>query len=396
MCQVNHHWRKQSFSARNPRYPPTCQRSLQRADSLILQTVRRAVAPPRPYVSQLFGFATLASAGHRSPSAKPDIVNGDVTRTTGMSNQPARRAFTIVELLVVIAIIGVLVSLLLPAIQAARESARRIQCANNLKQMGLAVTQFHDARGGLPPAQINGWGHTTWSAIILSYLEWQTLLDQVDLKQSWYSMPDGVVKTQVPLYYCPSRVRTVWLSKDGNARYGFAHPEGGALSDYAISAGDGLQDHWIALRASNGVAYKPDITSGNPRCCGDFFENWRLVLAFKHVTDGLSKTLLIGEKFVHRDHQGETLWGDGSFWTGDSSRPTARTAGPQYPLALSDTDPTVFPGGLSFGGTHFGGVCQFVLVDGSVHALSPTINTTVLGYLANRKDGQVIPGGAME
>ena len=117
-------------------------------------------------------------------------------------------------------------------------------------------------------------------------------------------------------------------------------------------------------------------------------------VAFSNVTDGLSQTLLIGEKSVHPDHQGETDWGDGTFWHGDLVTPTTRVAGPAYLLARSDTDPTVIldVDHMPFGGAHPGGSCHFVFVDGSVRALSPTINTTVLGYLANREDGEVISG----
>ena len=82
-----------------------------------------------------------------------------------------RPGFTLVELLVVIAIIGVLVALLLPAVQAAREAARRTQCTNNLKQMGLACHNFHDARKSLPPAYMSGEGFGTWLMLIMPYME---------------------------------------------------------------------------------------------------------------------------------------------------------------------------------------------------------------------------------
>ena len=83
--------------------------------------------------------------------------------------------FTLVELLVVIAIIGILIALLLPAVQAAREAARRTQCTNNLKQIGLAMHNFHDSRQGIPPSYLNGVGFTTWLVLIMPCLE-QTAL----------------------------------------------------------------------------------------------------------------------------------------------------------------------------------------------------------------------------
>ena len=122
-----------------------------------------------------------------------------------------RRAFTLVELLVVIAIIGTLVALLLPAIQAAREAAHRAQCTNHLKQMGLAVHNFADARKGIPPSRVpcyNGtlfsqlWPYVEQSAVAalwdstLTYKRGPTLLYQ--------EVPDAVIQMQVPIYYCPS------------------------------------------------------------------------------------------------------------------------------------------------------------------------------------------------
>src|SRR5262245_20166918 len=83
----------------------------------------------------------------------------------------ARAAFTLVELLVVIAIIGILIALLLPAVQAAREAARRTQCSNNLKQIGLSIQNYYDAHKSLPPSYLSGAGHATWLVLILPFTE---------------------------------------------------------------------------------------------------------------------------------------------------------------------------------------------------------------------------------
>jgi len=314
------------------------------------------------------------------------------------------RGFTLLELLVVITIIGILTALLLPAVQAAREAGRRMQCSNNLKQIGLGVHSFHEARRAIPPAHLNGCGAVSWAVLIMPHVEMQTVIDKIDLTHSWYSMPHDIVAGQVPLYYCPSRGRLVWLSKDVNARYGYNHPDGGALADYAISAGDGSHYPWYYQLGypdgiGLGVAYRPDFISGAftpPGDSGNIYSGWSLMMKFAHVHDGLSSTLLIGEKFVHPDHQGRTYWGDGTFWSGDLHSPTTRVAGPGYPLAQSDADPAVLPDYLHmpFGGPHTSGICQFVFCDGRVRELSPSINTTVLGNLANREDGNVIPGNA--
>jgi hypothetical protein len=127
------------------------------------------------------------------------------------------------------------------------------------------------------------------------------------------------------------------------------------------------------------------------------YRGWKILRTFADIRDGLANTLMVGEKHVTPDHQGDYLYGDGNYFTDDSSGQACRLAGPNYPLAASLTDPESTSGSDPrihgrFGSWHPGGVCQFVMGDGSVHALSPTIDSTVLGYLANCNDNHVIPG----
>src|SRR5258708_30049909 len=131
-----------------------------------------------------------------------------------MSPFSLRRGFTLVELLVVIAIIGVLVALLLPAVQAARESARRMQCQNNLKQMGLAMHTFHDTNQCLPPcAQSNTANRWGWQVAILPFIEQSSLFQQLgapDLTTT-ASMPfpaTPIVQMKIPTYRCPTDLTT--------------------------------------------------------------------------------------------------------------------------------------------------------------------------------------------
>src|SRR4249919_3311122 len=126
-----------------------------------------------------------------------------------MDRQRGRAGFTLIELLVVIAIIAVLIALLLPAVQAAREAARRAQCVNNLKQIGLAMHNYHDVKNGLPPSAIvdkQGKPLLSWRVAILPYIEQQPLYDKFKLDEPWDSPNNKDLIQYMPsIYMCPSR-----------------------------------------------------------------------------------------------------------------------------------------------------------------------------------------------
>lgn len=202
-----------------------------------------------------------------------------------------RLGFTLIELLVVIAIIGVLVALLLPAVQAARESARRMQCSNNLRQIGIATHTFHDSLGFLPPAFIgdnsdtpHGWA--TWAALILPYIEGSNQYALWDVRYRVDQQPAAAVQTQIKTYICPSRPLPVLSISDFSAA-------GGSLSDYAASFGTAAN-----YTKSNGA-----IIPNLPYVALDSNGNWMVTkwegqTRLADLTDGTSNTFLFGEKHI--------------------------------------------------------------------------------------------------
>ena len=321
--------------------------------------------------------------------------------------------FTLVELLVVIAIIGVLVALLLPAVQAAREAARRTQCTNNLKQIVLAIHNFYDAKRCLPPGGLGGGGEATWFVRIMPYVEEEGVEDlwlpYVDRKTGgYYYATDKARQAHVSIYNCPSRRAPGdgFLSKDLNTR----SPGGGgpgALGDYAGNIGplDPYLDSALATfqkKIYGVIAHlnQCDATVGGP--AGKRYIDlmagekvlWTNRITFKKVTDGTSKTLFAGEKYVRHDEYGlygsgatlGQLSGDISLYNDDKYESFARVAGFGYEISegyeLSATR------GRRFGSSH-AGICQFAMGDGRVVAISVNIETDVLRRLSDRRDGEM-------
>src|SRR3954470_24729276 len=122
-----------------------------------------------------------------------------------------RPGFTLIELLVVIAIIAVLIAMLVPAVQKVRESASRAQCQNNLKQIGLAIHNYHDSKKAMPPSRL-GVQYATWCVLLLPYLEQDALYKQWDLSKTYYMQSALAQTTSVSGYFCPTRRSPPMLS----------------------------------------------------------------------------------------------------------------------------------------------------------------------------------------
>ena len=298
-----------------------------------------------------------------------------------------QRGFTLVELLVAIGIIGVLVGILLPAVQQVRESARRTQCLNNLRQLGLAVQNYESAHRQIPPSRAAD-GFLTWPVLLMPFLEANNLYQQFDT-QAQYSVQDpSTVAEGLELMICPTRRTGVSISL-GETNGSLS----GAVGDYAGNAGSEAHHpiDWALFRNEvDGVfnsGFRRDNRVVNFRLAGPPKGRY----GFEDVTDGLSNTHFIGEKFVSPDRLGEPGGnGDGCIYNGDEPATFMRLAGgDSLRLASSPNDGTIVGFFPVFGSAHPGTV-GFVFGDGSTHSLEVNIDGEVLSRLSARNDGQSV------
>jgi prepilin-type N-terminal cleavage/methylation domain-containing protein len=306
-----------------------------------------------------------------------------------LPRSPDRRAFTLIELLVVIAIIAILIGLLVPAVQKVREAAARIQCANNLKQMGLAIHNYHDVNKALPPSRV-GPQHATWFVLILPYIEQDALYKQWDLTRTYYEQTPAVQNAFVRAYVCPSRraipmPSTQFEASSTGSPDAQEHP--GTQGDYACNGGqfyNAIVDHPLC---QGPMCYANSQVNGSGQLASSQSQT-----ALKDITDGTSQTFLVGEKHSVRSMWGQSgpSWGEGAIWNGDFPRNFSRIGGQtKWNLGQSPTDLTG-PWHCKFGSWH-PGICQFLFADSHVAILSNGVDMDTLQKLACRNDGKVIP-----
>lgn len=319
----------------------------------------------------------------------------------------SRRAFTLIELLVVIAIIAVLVALLLPAVQQAREAARRSSCKNNLKQIGVALHNYHDTFSLLPPGYIvrniaasqmasmetaqNGPGFA-WGTMILPYVEQPALYDGMNFEGNATDTQNlAMGRRTISTYLCPSDP-----------------------APQTFTVNDGTNDYEIASANYVGVIGYGSVsmTPGSPAGKGAFYRNSRTKL--RDITDGTSNSMLVGERtYQHNFVQGATPAAANSTWyaaipnvernAGMMSMPMmtewqgslvlGHVGQPAMTMPMSMPAMTHTPNTtnhiVNFSSPHKGGI-QFLMADGSVHFLSENTHYETYRNLGQIDDGEVL------
>ncbi|MBM3953230.1 MAG: DUF1559 domain-containing protein [Planctomycetes bacterium] len=325
-----------------------------------------------------------------------------------------RRGFTLVELLVVIAIIGTLVGLLLPAVQAAREAARRSKCSNNLKQYGLAIHNHHDSKQMLPqaaevPGAAPNWSDGLgWHSQILPYVEFAPLYSKINFGLAGNGPSAGddpdirtqlidgreLRSTQLPFTRCPSDTGPPDM-------YGWA--EGsytGSLGSQSTGSADGNCNQWQQFREQP----YGNADHGNGGSFNEVSGVFSRVayspkgITFANVSDGLSKTIMVGEVLVECHDHVEGLWSWNGFnnahastvvpinnlTTCYNSQAEAQAAGAQNPACWPKSNWNYSWG---FRSRHPGGA-GFLMGDGSVRFVAENIDHQTYQYLGGRRDRQ--------
>jgi prepilin-type N-terminal cleavage/methylation domain-containing protein/prepilin-type processing-associated H-X9-DG protein len=315
-----------------------------------------------------------------------------------------RRApgFTLVELLVVIAIIGILIALLLPAVQAAREAARRSQCTNNLKQIGLSMHNYHDTYKSLPYGAHAGWGHD-WQLASLPFMEQQAVYDLTPDPWSdsgWWGATDArslgfiaIARATIAGYKCPSEPMGEREPRDING-----------LTDRAVGSylgnagGDCTSDSLTQMRDGNGVfhaaRFNINHTTGNPN---------PPPTRFAAIIDGLANTLLAAESPYSVDYDSiddcnvcdRYLFYHMNYDSGNGSDFSENLGSAFYPINVAfSKDLVTYPRNgnareTAFGSWHPGG-CNAVLCDGSVRFASETMDIAIWRAAGSRNGKEAL------
>lgn len=297
------------------------------------------------------------------------------------------KAFTLVELLVVIAIIGVLVSMLLPAVQMVREAGRRTVCQNKLRQIGVATLHYESVRMQYPPSRAAD-RFLTWPVYLMPYMEMETLYNQFDIRSPYLQQSPETLDRQLDFMICPSRARTIFVSLDESKG-----EHTGPVGDYAGNAGTQQYfpfDVWAKFTDPVDGVFNSGFAKDNP-VVGARLQNEEVGRYDQaSLTDGTSNTILVGEKYLNANHLSEGGgWGDGSVLNGDQPETFMRLGGRAMGIARTQDEP-LSPGELPVFGSAHPSVTNFLLADGSVHSLANRLDEWTLERLCARNDGNPV------
>jgi|GEM_PF-887169 len=332
-----------------------------------------------------------------------------------------RSGFTLIELLVVIAIIAMLVAILLPGIQSARATARKTQCLNNLKQIGLALHNFHGSHQKFPPARLVlnqqrsllsdtarevGLDEPTWLVHILPYLDQSVVGEDWDIFRTYGEQPQAAKYHVVPTYLCPERnAATAAVAKEVRIEIqlpcgcpgGVQFVPGGAVVHYAGNMGDNSPGamgqetdfYWGGKGTGVLISSRPaeDPLRSTPQS-PVLAPDWLDVITLTDIRDGSSNTVMVGEPHILEGQQTKSPW-NGPAYLGRYFTHFSRVGGPGLPIAHHARDRRA--SAYSFGVVH-GGICQFVFADGSARGISSSVNSQVLASLCDRSGGLQFSG----